>query len=43
VSDGPSVLKNEGIPYVFDSFSFEGKLVHDELPQSSWILDFGRR
>jgi hypothetical protein len=40
VADGQTLLKNEGMPYVFESFIHDGKRVRDEIPQQSWVLTF---
>src|SRR5262249_17266706 len=40
VSDSPSLLKGEGLPYIFDAFTRGGKQVQDEMPRDSWIIDF---
>jgi murein DD-endopeptidase MepM/ murein hydrolase activator NlpD len=40
ISDSPSILTGEGLPYPLNAFIREGKPVHDELPRSGWVIDF---
>jgi murein DD-endopeptidase MepM/ murein hydrolase activator NlpD len=40
ISDSPSILTGEGLPYTLNAFIREGKPVHDELPRGGWVIDF---
>jgi murein DD-endopeptidase MepM/ murein hydrolase activator NlpD len=40
VSDRPSLLLSDGVPFVFDSFIHEGKTRTDEIPLQNWIVSF---
>jgi murein DD-endopeptidase len=40
VSDGPSLLLSDGVPFVFDSFVHEGKTRTGEIPLRDWIVSF---
>jgi murein DD-endopeptidase MepM/ murein hydrolase activator NlpD len=40
VSDGPSLLLSDGVPFVLDSFVYEGKTRTDEIPLQNWIVSF---
>jgi murein DD-endopeptidase MepM/ murein hydrolase activator NlpD len=42
VSDSPSILAGDGLPYAIDTFVHEGKRLRDELPRGDWVIDFGR-
>jgi hypothetical protein len=42
VSDGPSLLFNSGLPFVFDAFEREGRKATNELPLKDWIVSFSR-
>jgi murein DD-endopeptidase MepM/ murein hydrolase activator NlpD len=43
VSDRPSILEGEGLPYVIDGFSVEGREYSGELPLQDWLVDFEER
>lgn len=40
VSDGPSLLLSDGLPFVIDSFVHEGRTRTDEIPLQNWIVGF---
>jgi hypothetical protein len=40
VSDGPSLLLSDGVPFMFDSFVHEGKTKTNEIPLQNWIVSF---
>lgn len=40
VSDRPSLLLSDGVPFVIDSFIHEGQTRTDEIPLQNWIIDF---
>jgi hypothetical protein len=40
LSDGPVAMISEGLPYVFDSFTHDGKKVSDQLPMDRWTVAF---
>jgi murein DD-endopeptidase MepM/ murein hydrolase activator NlpD len=40
VVDGPDQWSSEGVPFVFDEFTHEGKLHRDEMPAGGWTIDF---
>ena len=40
VGDGPTILQNDGLPYVFDSFVHGEKVHRDELPLDGWLVEF---
>jgi murein DD-endopeptidase MepM/ murein hydrolase activator NlpD len=40
VSDRPSILEGEGLPYGIDRFSVEGREHSGELPLQDWVVDF---
>jgi hypothetical protein len=40
VSDGASLLLSDGVPFVFDSFTHEGRTRTDEIPLQNWIVSF---
>jgi hypothetical protein len=42
ISDSPSILTGDGLPYALDTFVHDGKRVHDEIPRGDWVIDFGR-
>ena len=35
-----SLLLDDGLPYVFDTFVHDGSERHDEIPLRDWIVDF---
>ena len=39
VSDRPSILEGEGLPYVIDEFWVQGEKHQDELPLKDWSVD----
>ena len=41
VSDRPALLLSDGLPFVIDSFIYEGRARTDEIPLQNWIVDFG--
>jgi len=40
VSRSAEILKGDGLPYVFDRFTRQGKSVRDEIPRDQWVVDF---
>jgi murein DD-endopeptidase MepM/ murein hydrolase activator NlpD len=40
ISDRPSLLLSEGIPFVIDSFVHDGKTKTDEIPLENWVVSF---
>jgi len=40
VTDGPSPLGSEGVPYVFNRFSRDGVVHVNEIPLRDWVMDF---
>jgi murein DD-endopeptidase MepM/ murein hydrolase activator NlpD len=40
VGDGPSLLSGHGVPYVFDSFIYDGIERRDEIPLDGWSVTF---
>ena len=40
VSDRPSLLLSDGVPFVIDSFIHEGQTRTDEIPLQNWIIGF---
>jgi hypothetical protein len=40
VSDGPSLLLSDGVPFVFDLFVHEGITRTNEIPLQNWIVSF---
>lgn len=40
IVDGPEPFSSEGVPFVFDRFTHEGKVHQDEMPAGSWNIDF---
>lgn len=42
LSDGPVAMVSEGVPYVFDSFIRDGKMVNGQLPMDQWRITFER-
>ena len=40
VSDGIEPMAGEGLPFVFDSFYRNGKLIQAEMPLSDWVMQF---
>jgi len=40
VTNGPSLLGSEGIPYVFDRFSQDGVTHLNEIPLRDWVIHF---
>ena len=40
VSDRPSLLLSDGVPFAIDSFIHEGKTRTDEIPLQNWIVAF---
>jgi murein DD-endopeptidase MepM/ murein hydrolase activator NlpD len=42
ISDSPSLLTGDGLPYTLDTFLRDGGPVHDELPRNGWVIDFRR-
>ena len=41
VSDRPSLLLSDGVPFVIDSFIHEGQTRTDEIPLQNWVVAFG--
>jgi hypothetical protein len=42
ISDSPSTLTGDGLPYALDTFVHEGKRIRDELPRGDWVIEFVR-
>lgn len=42
ISDCPSILTGDGLPYALDMFVHDGKRVRDELPRDGWVISFDR-
>lgn len=42
VSDGPSLLLSNSVPFVFDAFDYQGQMRRDEIPLENWIVSFSR-
>ena len=40
VSDRPSLLLSDGVPFVIDSFVHDGKTRTDEIPLQNWVVTF---
>jgi len=40
VTDGPEPITSDGLPYVFDSFTRDGKRVADQMPLDGWVIAF---
>jgi murein DD-endopeptidase MepM/ murein hydrolase activator NlpD len=40
ISDRPSLLLSEGVPFVIDSFVHEGTTRTDEIPLENWLVSF---
>jgi len=40
VTDGPEPITSDGLPYVFDSFTQDGKRVADQMPLDGWVIAF---
>ena len=40
VSDRPSLLLSDGVPFAIDSFVYEGKTRTDEIPLRDWVVNF---
>jgi hypothetical protein len=40
VSDRPSLLLSDGLPYVFESFAHEGQSSKGEIPLQNWVVRF---
>lgn len=40
VSDGPSSLTSDGLPFVFTQFTRDGQRRRDEMPLKDWVLEF---
>jgi murein DD-endopeptidase MepM/ murein hydrolase activator NlpD len=40
VTDGPEPITSDGLPYVFDSFTRDGKTVADQMPLDGWVIAF---
>jgi hypothetical protein len=40
ITDGPDPIASEGIPFVIDSFTYEGKTITDEMPFTGWNITF---
>ena len=42
ISDSPSILTGDGLPYTLDMFVHDGKRVRDELPRGDSVIGFGK-
>jgi murein DD-endopeptidase MepM/ murein hydrolase activator NlpD len=40
VSRSAELVKGDGLPYVLDRFTHEGKTVKNEIPSDRWVVDF---
>lgn len=43
VVDGPDPFSSEGVPFVFDEFTHEGKVYRDEMPAGGWTIGFAEK
>ena len=42
ISDGPTILTSEGLPYELLTFVRDGKPIRNEMPRDRWVIDFPR-
>jgi hypothetical protein len=40
IGDGPTLLFSDGVPFVFDSFMYDGAARFDEIPLDGWQVSF---